>query len=159
MTSFSPKHNARAFRTALGRYATGVTIITAREDGVPIGITANSFTSLSLDPPLILWSPAKASARYNAFLAAEAFNVHVLAGDQRHIAEAFSKSKHGFDGLDMTLNAAGVPLIGGSIAVFECIKHAAHDGGDHTLIIGEVIEAAHKDGAPLVFVDGTFPAP
>lgn len=158
MTSFSPKDDPRAFRNALGRYATGVTIITAREDGVPIGITANSFASLSLDPPLILWSPAKASARHDAFLAADAFNVHVLAANQRHVAEAFSKSKLGFDGLDMTSNAANVPLIGGSIAVFECIKHAAHDGGDHTLIIGEVIKAARKDGAPLVFVDGTFPA-
>lgn len=156
MKPFIPTDNPREFRNALGRFATGVTIVSALEEGVPIGMTANSFTSLSLSPPLILWSPAKNSTRHDAFVAADNFNVHILSSDQENIATAFSRSKHGYDGLDTALNIAGVPIIADCLSVFECEKYAHHDAGDHTIVVGRVVRAHYETGVPLVYLDGQF---
>ena len=153
---FEPTHAPRKFRDALGRFATGVTVITAQTDDGPIGMTANSFASLSLDPALILWSPAKASTRHDHFLQAEAFNVHILSASPRALSDAFAQDMYGFAGLNATPNALGVPILEGCIAVFECRKYAAHHAGDHTIIIGEVMKFSAYEGRPLIFLDGNF---
>lgn len=156
MDGFAPQKDPRAFRTALGRFTTGVTVILAEGDKGPVGMTVNSFASLSLDPALILWSPAKASARHDTFLAAKAFNIHVLADDQQAVCDAFVRPTTSLDQFEMTRGQNGLPVISGCLALFECRQYAVHDGGDHTLIIGEVTYASERPGAPLIFQDGAF---
>lgn len=159
MTPFNPADDPRGFRAALGRFPTGVCIITAIENGQPIGITANSFASVSLDPALVLWSPAKASNRHDAFVAAQKFCIHVLAKDQLDLCTAFVRSRHGFEGLDHAAAENGAPLIAGTLAVFECRQVAVHEGGDHSIIIGQVSSARYRDGEALIFKDGAFDLP
>ncbi len=146
--------NQRAFRDALGRFPTGVAVITAQSEIGPLGITANSFASISLDPPLVMWAPAKFSRRYRAFAEARHFAVHVMAAEQAGLAARFSRSGTAFDGLDWTLNAHDVPLIHGCLARFECETAATHDGGDHRIVLARVTAAEWRDGAPLVFFQG-----
>ena len=148
--------NARVFRDALGRFATGVTVVTIQGPDGPMGFTANSFSSLSLDPALVLWSPAKASQRYPFFAAARHYSIHVLGQDQADLPARFSKGGPGFDGLDWQVNAEGVPVLPGAIARFDCAQHATHDGGDHLIIVGQVLRLALEEGAPLVFANGRF---
>ncbi len=157
MDRFTPgPDRLRAFRDALGRFATGVTVVTAATPEGPVGITANSFASVSLDPPLVLWSPAKSSSRFGLFAAAEHFAIHVLGGDQRDLAARFVR--HGFDfaGLAPEDGPGGAPLLPECLARFACRRAAAHDAGDHVIILGEVLEAAARDGAPLVFAQGFY---
>lgn len=149
----------RLFRDALGRFATGVTVITTCEaDGsAPVGITVNSFASVSLDPALVLWSAARASMRHRHFSEAQAFAIHVLCADQRELAQRFTRSGSGFDGLALARNDAGVPLIDDVLARFECVTEATHEGGDHTIIIGRVTRfTLCRAGAPLVFFAGGY---
>lgn len=141
------------FRNALGRFATGVTIVTCQSDHGPLGITANSFASVSLDPPLILWSPAKGSSRHDAFVCADRFVVHVLAADQEHVCHQFTRDGLVFDGLPLEPEALA-PIIRGCLAHFECSHFAAHDAGDHTIVVGRVEMAEEREGAPLVFSGG-----
>ena len=159
MTPFNPADDPLAFRAALGRFPTGVSIVTAMENGRPIGITANSFASVSLDPALVLWSPAKASNRHDAFVGAQSFCIHVLAKDQLDVCTAFVRSRHGFDGLDHTVGENGAPLIADTLAVFECQQSAVHEAGDHSIIIGRVSRAQYRDGEALIFKDGAFDLP
>jgi len=154
--AFDPAHDLRAFRSALGQFATGVTLITASGPQGPAGITANSFASVSLDPPLVLWSPAKASRRFALFAGAQNFAIHVLAADQRALADAFTRSAHAFDDLDWAPDADGVPLIAGTAARFRCTTHAVHDAGDHAIILGRVVSALRSARAPLVFHAGRY---
>lgn len=156
MNAFDPVTDQRAFRAALGAYATGVTIVTVPAPDGPIGITANSFASVSLDPALVLWSPAKSSKRFNYFSGAPHFAIHVLDAHQQDICNGFTKDKSAFAGLDMDTNTHGVPLINGCLARFECSLHAEHDAGDHTIIIGQVNRAMSRDGLPLLFQAGRF---
>ncbi len=146
----------RAFRDALGRFATGVTIVTTRGLQGPVGITANSFAALSLDPPLILWSPAKTSRRFATFAQAQGFAVHVLAEDQSDLCHHFARPDHDFSGLDVTTSAHGVPLINGCLARYECEAEATHDGGDHIIIVGRVLRATFTDAEPLIFSKGRY---
>lgn len=156
-TRFKPgPDTTRTLRDALGCFATGVTVITARAQTGPLGITANSFASVSLDPALVLWSPAKASRRYEAFVGAEHFAIHVLAEDQDRLGGAFVKNGDDFEGFDVETSAHGVPLLAGCLARFECRRFATHDAGDHAIIIGEVIEAETRPGAPLLFARGQY---
>ena len=151
-SGFAPTpETARDFRDALGQFATGVTLVTI--DG-PMGFTANSFSSLSLDPPLVLWSLARSSRRYPFYATARHFAIHVLAAEQAGLIERFGSQGAGFDGLAHTLNAQRVPLIGGALARFECDLHATHEGGDHLIVVGRVTRVICKGGAPLVFVRG-----
>lgn len=145
----------RALRDALGRFATGVTVVTCEADG-PLGITANSFTSVSLDPPLVLWSPARVSRRFAAFAGAKHFAVHVMDEDQAEIALGFAMKGDAFDGLSAARNAEGVPIIHGCLARFECRTHACHDGGDHEIVVGSVLRASAREGSPLIFLGGTY---
>ncbi|PVH28570.1 flavin reductase family protein [Pararhodobacter oceanensis] len=149
----------RQFRDALGAFSTGVTVITTDSAIGPLAITANSFASLSLDPPLVLWSPAKASRRFEAFAEAPHFAIHVLAADQAALGAHFARQGHDFnlpDGQVASVNAQGVPILPGCLAVFECAFEARHDGGDHAIIIGRVVAARHRNAAPLVFHAGRF---
>ncbi len=156
--SFAPDaEGARNFRDALGTFATGVTIVTCKgQNGELVGITANSFASLSLDPPLILWSPAKSSRRYVHYHGAETFALHVLAEDQQDLCSHFTRSDQGFEGLDYDLTDQGVPLLKGCLARFESTTHARLDGGDHTILIGQVTHVSRNPGAPLCFSAGKF---
>ncbi len=153
MADFSDKD----LRNALGRFATGVTIVTTMTERGPLGITVNSFASVSLNPPLVLWSPARKSARFPAFEAASHFAVHVLAEDQEDIARAFAQTGiEAFDTLPYTEGHGRAPLIDGCVARFECAHAAGHDGGDHLIVVGEVLACQAWDRPPLLFYRGAF---
>lgn len=156
MNAFDPLSDPRAFRDALGAYATGVTIVTVPSVDGPIGITANSFASVSLDPALVLWSPAKSSKRFNYFSGAPHFAIHVLDAHQAGICNGFVKDKAAFDGLDWVTGDHDVPHIRGCLARFECELHAEHDAGDHTIVVGRVTGASARTGLPLMFQGGRF---
>ncbi|EET49828.1 putative flavin reductase like domain protein [Thalassobium sp. R2A62] len=153
---FDPATYPRAFRDALGAFATGVTIVTCNSSDGPVGITANSFASVSLDPALVLWSPAKSSKRFAEFNAADRFAIHVLGADQRNCCDGFTRDKGSFGDLDWSTDAHGTPLIEGCLARFNCTRHAVHEGGDHVIIVGHVHEAESRSGAPLLFHGGRF---
>lgn len=155
--SFAPgPETRRLYRDALGSFATGVTVVTAAGPNGPVGITANSFASVSLDPPLVLWSPARSSSRFALFATVERFAIHVLAEDQAPLCRRFAKADHAFDGLDWHPGTTGVPLIEGCLARFECSREAAHDGGDHLVILARVLQATVRPGMPLVFSHGRY---
>ena len=154
-TTFIPTaDNARLFRRALGTFTTGVTIVTCRTEAGPLGITANSFSSLSLDPPLVLWSPARSSGRFQAFHDAPHFAIHVLADTQAALCDGFARAGDIFDGVDWAADDTGVPLMEGCLARFVCTRHAVHDGGDHAIVVGHVRAVTIGAGAPLVFARG-----
>ena len=156
ITEFQPGSDTRALRDALGRFATGVTVVTCATSAGPVGITANSFSSVALDPALVLWSIARTSTRFATFSAAQAFAIHVLSEEERDLAARFTRGGAGFDGLDWTPGPDGAPVISGTLARFDCRLHAAHDGGDHVILVGQVARASLRDGTPLLFSQGQF---
>lgn len=156
MQDFDPAQDSRAFRDALGAFATGVTIVTAPSADGPVGITASSFASVSLDPPLVLWSPAKSSKRFSYFNGARHYAIHVLDGHQQDVCNGFTRDRHAFDTLDWSEDANGVPRINGCLARFDCTLQATHDAGDHVIIVGRVTCAAFRPGLPLLFQGGRF---
>lgn len=157
MDSFDPGDDPRAFRSALGSFATGVAVVTARDEaGAPVGITANSFASVSLDPPLVLWSPARASRRFGLFTEARAFAIHVLAHDQQAVCDAFVRAARGFGQVHWDEGPQGLPLIEGCLSRLICAREAVVDAGDHAIVLGRVREAQRRDGAPLVFQGGRY---
>ena len=145
--------NTRELRDALGAFATGITIVTAcAPDGRVAGVTANSFCSVSLDPPLILWCLARAAPSRSVFANASHFAVHILAEDQVHLSDRFSRpSRNKFAGLDVSEGLGGAPLLAGVVALFECRCEQRHDAGDHVIIIGQVERYLHTKRPPLVF--------
>lgn len=153
-----PADDARAFRRCLGQFATGVTVITTEVAGERFGVTANSFSSLSLDPPLVLWSIAKTSRSFAAFDRAAHFAIHVLAEDQIHVSQRFSSSSADkYEGLACRAGASsGAPIIDGTAAVFECAVETRHDGGDHVILVGRVKRFRHFDRNVLLFVRGRY---
>jgi 4-hydroxyphenylacetate 3-hydroxylase, reductase component len=149
----------RAYRTALGAFATGVTVITTRGPiGEPIGNTVNSFSSVSLDPPLILWSLGKTAYSFKAYLAAERFAVNVLREGQEDISHRFSRSLvDKWDGLEFEEGRTGCPIIPDALAVFECKTEYIYQGGDHVIFVGEVLHYDHDPkGKPLIFWAGSY---
>jgi len=146
------------FRQCLGKFATGVTVVTCTDnDGRPYGITANSFSSVSLQPRLILWNIAKVSNSLQAFLDAEHFAINILGADQQDLSSHFAKSDHTlFDSIRIDRSEQNVPLIPGALAWFECRKHQIHDCGDHYIVIGEVAEFKATDADPLLFFGGNY---
>lgn len=148
--------NQRAYRDALGNFGTGVTIITATGSEGPVGMTVNSFASVSLDPALVLWSLAKSSGRFAPFAEAQNYAIHVLCADQQDLASAFARNGNAFHACDWVLNGHGVPQIEGAIARFDCTRNAAHDAGDHLIIIGQVENFVHRQSEPLIFAKGSF---
>lgn len=147
---------SRVLRDALGQFATGVTLVTIQSSDGPMGFAANSFAAVSLDPALVLWSPAKSSQRYVHYLAARQYAIHVLPRHAQDLLGRFVRGGPGFDGLEFTLSPDDVPLLDNALARFECRQHAVHDGGDHAIIVGEVLRAAYQPGAPLVFSQGQY---
>jgi flavin reductase (DIM6/NTAB) family NADH-FMN oxidoreductase RutF len=149
----------RRFRDALAQFATGVTVITARAPHGFIGFTANSFNSVSLEPPLIIWSLAIRSRSLAIFEGAMHYAVNVLAHDQIELARRFSRPHTDrFAGVAFQLGAANAPLIEGCAAWLECRHHALHPAGDHMLFIGEVTSTAHRRRPPLVWHSGRYRA-
>jgi flavin reductase (DIM6/NTAB) family NADH-FMN oxidoreductase RutF len=145
-------------RECFGAYGTGVAVLTTHtSDGEPCGLTANSFTSLSLDPPLILWSISRKAQSYAAFMSSERFAVNVLACDQIDFAQRFArKSSDKFTGVPYRRGRHGAPLLENCTAWLECSTFARHDGGDHTIIIGRVDTFDRFDRPGLLFVRGRF---
>lgn len=158
IATFDPGTDADSFRGALGSFVTGVTVVTTDSAEGPVAIVANSFASVSLDPPLVLWSPAKASHRFAHFACARRFAIHVLAADQRDICAAIIKSKTAIREIATHQSHCGMPIIAGALASFACNLEATHDGGDHVIVIGRVTKAHHQPGEPLVFHAGKYGA-
>lgn len=148
----------KAFRSCLGQFATGVTVVTcSAADGHPCGITANSFSSVSLEPPLILWNIAKSSNSLDAYLEAESFAIHVLTEEQEELSSHFAKSDHTlFADIDYSDSDAGAPILPNCLAVLECSTQQIHDCGDHYIIIGHVDQFSVDDAEPLLFFDGRY---
>lgn len=156
--SLNADEDQLAFRACLGQFATGVTVVTCSGDGgQPCGITANSFSSVSLDPPLVLWNIAKSSNSLQAFLDASHFGVHILSEDQLPLSIQFSKSDHTlFNGVRFEKTETGIPLLPGCLATFECSTHRIHDSGDHHIIVGHVDRFRWERGDPLLFFSGRY---
>ncbi len=149
----------RELRNALGRFATGVTVVTCQGSAGPCGITVNSFSSVSLHPPLVLWNIAKVSNSLRAYLDAEHFAINVLSADQEFLSTHFAMSDHTqWSGIEHTVSAAGVPLLPGTLACFECRTYETHDCGDHHIIIGEIEHFRYDEGQPLLFFAGDYGA-
>lgn len=148
----------RDFRSALGRFATGITVITTLgPTGDPEGLTANSFSALSLDPPLILWCLGKNASSMPAFEGCTNFVVNVLEAGQRALSHRFATpSENKFAGLDWNRGLGGAPVFPGCLAQFECRKTGQHDGGDHIIFIGTVQQYSHMNGNPLLFNAGKY---
>jgi flavin reductase (DIM6/NTAB) family NADH-FMN oxidoreductase RutF len=156
----SEEFDARAFRSALGTFATGVTVVTTwTPDGTYAGLTVSSFNSVSLAPPLILWSLGLDSASLAAFRACSHYVVNVLAEDQTELSSRFALTKTDkFGDLAITQGAGGAPLLPGCCAWFECRNEAQHPGGDHLIFVGRVERFARSDRRPLVFQGGAYRA-
>jgi 3-hydroxy-9,10-secoandrosta-1,3,5(10)-triene-9,17-dione monooxygenase reductase component len=154
----SQHFDSRAFRAALSAFATGVTVVTTRfQAEQDIGITANSFNSVSLDPPLILWSLSRKAMSLAAFIGSEHFAVHVLAADQDALSHRFAtQGADKFAGLPLGRGASGVPLFDDCSARFECRKAFTYDGGDHMIFIGEVLRFQDFQRPPLIFHAGRY---
>ncbi len=150
----------QTLRAALGRFATGVTVVTCRDaDGAFVGLTVSSFNSLSLEPPLVLWSLRKASPTLAAFAAAPRFAVNVLAQSQIEVARCFAAhGAHRFGAGLWALGGHGAPVLQGCAAVFECEAVSQQAAGDHRLFIGRVLAHTEAALAPLVFQGGHYRA-
>ena len=153
-TSFDPKD----FRQALGMFATGVTIVTARApDGTPVGITANSFNSVSLHPPMVLWSLARNARSLGAFEAADQWNVHVLSNEQEALSNRFARvGEDKFGGVVLDAAVTDAPLLPGCSARFQCRTAFRYDGGDHVIFVGEVLAYDRSERPPLLYVTGAY---
>ncbi len=156
--STSAGFDAAEFRKALGAFATGVTIITARtEDGRPLGMTVNSFNSVSLNPPLVLWSLANTSFSLPAFRVAAHWAVHILAADQEELSARFARrGEDKFSGLTTDEGVGKIPLLRGCNARFQCRTTFQYEGGDHVIFVGEVLAFDRAERAPLVFHGGGY---
>lgn len=148
----------RSLRDALGEYATGVAVVTARgADGQPVGVTINSFASVSLDPPLVLWSLGVQSPTLATFAECSHFAVNVLAADQVALSQRFSQSQGDrFAGLDVEVGAGGTAILPGCCAWFECRSEARHPGGDHLILVGRIEAFRRAARPPLVFHGGRY---
>ncbi|MFQ6004495.1 MAG: flavin reductase family protein [Woeseia sp.] len=150
--------DARQFRSALGGYTTGVTIITALDDtGQPIGLTANSFASVSLNPPLVLWSIDKDSPLFDKFMQAGHYAVHVLRHDQQYLSHNFSDDDiDKFAGVTYERGITGLPLLTDYSTLFQCKVQSRHEEGDHVILVGRVISIDDRSEKPLVFHKGKY---
>ena len=157
--ALAPSFSVQDFRAALGTFATGVTIVTARDaSGQAVGLTANSFNSVSLSPPLVLWSLARSAGSMPAFARGSHYAINILAADQRELAERFSsKAADRFAGVGFRQGIAGAPILEGACAVFECFNRSQYEEGDHIIFVGEVERCEQREGAqPLIFHGGRY---
>ena len=154
-TPFAP----RTFRSALGAFATGVTVIPTRgPKGELVGNTASSFNSVSLDPPLVLWSLSRTAYSFKSYLAADHFAVNVLREGQEEVSARFAKALGDkWNGMEYETWETGCPVLPGALAIFECRTAYTYQGGDHVIFVGEVVNFDHDpDGKPLVFWRGGY---
>jgi 3-hydroxy-9,10-secoandrosta-1,3,5(10)-triene-9,17-dione monooxygenase reductase component len=158
MNAAPPAVTAPLLRAALGRFATGVTIVSCRaRDGTPVGLTANSFNALSLQPPLVLWSLRSASPNLQSFVEAAHFAVNVLAENQVDLSRRFASSvADKFTDGQWSEGLGGAPVLAGCTAVFECAQTSFQTAGDHVLFIGEVLRLGEAPVAPLIFQSGHY---
>ncbi len=150
--------DTRHFRHALSQFATGVTVITATAaDGSMLGITATSFNSVSLLPPLVLWSLGSQASSMAAFTASTHYVINILAAEQSELANRFaSKVANRFDGVEFALSDNGQPILGNSVGWFECSNRSRYPEGDHVIFVGEVVRCEFVSRAPLVFHAGAY---
>lgn len=150
--------DAREFRDAMGCFATGITVVTAKsKDGEKVGCTANSFSSVSLDPPLVLWAIAKNANSYDTFMEAEHFAIHVLHSGQEDVSRLFAtKDADKFGQIAWTEGQGGTPLLDDYSVRLECTTEYLYEGGDHIIIVGRVFEMANPDVEPLGFYQGKY---
>jgi len=154
--------DSKAFRDALGHFPTGIAVMTAATaETSHLGITVNSFTSVSLDPPLVLWCIDRRSRRYPAFAGAPGFTVSILASGHKAVsARLAGAGEHSLDGIALIPTALGPPALADSLAVFECALESVQEAGDHAILIGRVLRFWRNDaaGAPLVYFRGKYGA-
>jgi len=159
LQALPPSFSDADFRAALGTFATGVTIVTAIDaQGLRVGLTANSFNSVSLAPPLVLWSLSRRAGSMPAFSHGSHYAINILAADQRALAERFaSKTVDRFAGVAFRVGSSGAPVLEGAAAVFECFNRSRYDEGDHVIFVGEVERCEHRVGAqPLIYHGGRY---
>lgn len=158
MTQKQSNFDSRELRSALGSFVTGVTIITTVDrQGTPYGLTANSFSSVSLEPPLVLWSQSLGSPSYPVFQEADRFSISILSEHQKDLSSKFAKSgADKFEGVETIKGIGGIPLIKGASAYLECRKVTSYPGGDHAVFIGEVERIERSNRNPLVFGGGKY---
>ncbi|WMW81670.1 flavin reductase family protein [Undibacterium cyanobacteriorum] len=163
-SALAPDFDPRQFRNALAQFATGVTIITTKlSDGRFIGLTANSFNSVSLDPPLVLWSLGNRAQSLPVFQQNSHYVINVLTADQQALAEQFaSRAEDRFEGVEFELSRTGLPILKGVAAWFECHNRSQYPEGDHVILVGEVERCAYNEQSadtqnrPLIFHNGRF---
>ncbi|HET7585135.1 MAG TPA: flavin reductase family protein [Gemmatimonadaceae bacterium] len=150
--------DSATFRSVLGRFASGVTIVTARDgDGVDHGMTVSAFSSLSLEPPLVLICVERDATMHPVLHAVSAFAVNILSSEQEHLSRAFSERESDrFEGVGFTRGLTGAPLLDDALAHLECTLEARHDGGDHTIFVGRVAAARAGEGRPLLYYRGGY---
>ena len=150
---------SRDFRDAMGCYATGIAVISAvGRAGDPVGMTVNSFASVSLDPPLVLYSLAKSASRYDEFVTAKRFVVNVLDQAHQPVSNKFAtKGVTAWQDEEVEVLSEGCPVLRDALAVFECITETQYEGGDHVIILGRVTKVRHNPaGTPLVYYRGAY---
>lgn len=151
--------NSRGFRDALGHFATGVAVISAEDSqGAPIGVTVNSFASVSLDPPLILWSLDVRSDRYQELMKVSRFGVNILSRDEKTISQRLSrKGEKSIDKSDIAMGQHNIPLLAKAIAQFECAVERRIEAGDHVIFLGRVLACSHSShDKPLIYFRGNY---
>jgi 3-hydroxy-9,10-secoandrosta-1,3,5(10)-triene-9,17-dione monooxygenase reductase component len=154
----TPAESQRHFRDVLGRFASGVTVVTSISDGQPVGMTAQSFTSVSLSPPLVLFCPAKTSQAWPAIQRSGFFCVNLLSQGQDEISNWFARrGVDKFAGIPWQPASTGAPLLNGVLGWVDCTIYAVHEGGDHYVVIGQVQDLGVSDAPhPLLFYRGTY---
>ena len=153
--------DGRELRNALGRFATGVCLITLEtSDGDALALTANSFSSVSLDPPLVLWNLQNNSDVFEHYARGQYFAINILADNQQSLSDSYArKGEHSLDPDHFRRGVKGSPVINGALVSFECELEATHEGGDHLIIVGRVLEMTAADGGdPLLFFGGAYRA-
>ena len=151
-----PEFDEQYFRQALSQFATGVTVVTTRDkEGVFAGLTASSFNSVSLSPPLVLWSLSGKSRSMPLFSANSHYVINVLAADQEELAQRFaSRLENRFEGVEYDLSFTGLPILRGAAAWFECHNRSRYPEGDHVILVGEVERCAYNSGSSLLYHQG-----
>jgi 3-hydroxy-9,10-secoandrosta-1,3,5(10)-triene-9,17-dione monooxygenase reductase component len=158
MSSDTSRVTGELFRHAAGRFATGITIATVRDpEGAPHGLTVNSFTSVSLDPPLVLVCIAHAAVTLESFRTAKHFGINILASDQRELSDHFARKGHNrFATIEWVPGETGVPLLPGVLAAIECEVHSTVRAGDHDIFLGEVVKVDVNEKRPLLYFGSAY---
>lgn len=150
--------NSKQLRGVLGCFATGVTVVTATYESTPVGMTVNSFTSVSLEPPLVLWCLDKDANSFEIFSSTRFYNIQILSEPQQALSDRFANpDSDKFNGISWRPDQRGVPYLKNCKATLHCSQHALHDAGDHIIIVGRVEEiSAVSEDNPLIFAQGKY---